>query len=119
MSKTFQDGLTRQVRMKKLREAIFSFDGKQADFAKVVNVEPSFLSQMKTGNKQVPDAVARNIEVALGKPRFWMDIDPSESYEAVMADHAKPAALKSASASLRPVMTCPCCHASFLVDSVE
>lgn len=49
-------------------------DGKtQADFARALDVEPAYVSQLVTGVREIGDKTGRKVERVAGKPEGWMD----------------------------------------------
>lgn len=52
------------------------FKGSRAEFAKAVDTDPNYLSQLLSATKPVAlgGKLARQIELALGKSKGWMDV---------------------------------------------
>lgn len=45
----------------------------QADFARELEVEPAYISQLLTGDRNIGDRTARKLEAMRGLPEGWMD----------------------------------------------
>lgn len=85
--------------------------GAMAAFARYHDMAPSFVSQMKSGSRDIGEVLARQLETRSGKPVRWMDdkrhlIDMSDSGQVdfvdvaltlyrASPDHAKDALLKA------------------------
>lgn len=104
------------VRLERLRAAIQEYPGKQVDFSSLIRVDPSFLSQMKSGKANVPNDVARRIEAVLGKPHLWMDTPISDDTISEPLASNPPLLAYSASSEQRYVVSCPCCNALIVFD---
>lgn len=63
---------------------------RQSDFARQLETSPSHLSQMKKGNRNIGNELARKIEERMGKPRGWMDSPQGWSKELVNTDAVLP-----------------------------
>lgn len=50
-------------------------DGIIERFAALADQNPSYLSQIRTGNRGMGNRVARRIETTLGLPDAWMDVN--------------------------------------------
>lgn len=48
-------------------------DGEIAELARKTGQDPSYLSQIKNGHRNLGNAAARNLEKALEKPKGWLD----------------------------------------------
>lgn len=65
----------------------------QKDFCAEAGIEPSYLSQLKGGQKQFGSELARKIEERLGKSRGWLDVqngapEPKEDHGLLALSHA-------------------------------
>lgn len=78
------------IRRENLRHLIDKepFNSSRAEFAKAVDTDPNYLSQLLSHTKPVPmgRSLARQIEVALGKPKGWMD---QQHYNVVPVDFSR------------------------------
>ncbi|MBN3839242.1 hypothetical protein [Burkholderia sp. Ac-20349] len=54
---------------------------KIADFCRVIQIQPSYYSQVKRGTKVIGDDLAARIETALELPQGWMDTPHNRSEE--------------------------------------
>lgn len=71
MAKTDRE-TRRTIRVSRLRVLIREAGG-QKDLAKALDVEPNYISQLKSGKKSFGEEVARSIEGKLKKPLGWLD----------------------------------------------
>lgn len=58
-------------------EERFSGGGRQRQLAEVVGCDPTYISRLINGYKQLGEGLAREFERKLGKPRYWFDRDES------------------------------------------
>lgn len=65
----------------------------QAEFARSLEVDPAYISQLVTGVREVGDKTARKIERLKGEPTGWMDV-PHSPLPALVGN--EPAAVKIA-----------------------
>jgi transcriptional regulator with XRE-family HTH domain len=64
------------IRRDNLREIIDKdFDGTQTRLAEALKLQPNLVSRWLHGTKNIGDAVARKIETAARKPKYWLDTD--------------------------------------------
>lgn len=70
-----------------------STKGLQTAFAAEMQVSPSLWSLLKSGQRQVGEKLARQVEVAFKLPRGWLD----EKHEAVVVSDAKASFLEMCS----------------------
>jgi hypothetical protein len=66
--------------------------GMEQSFAQLLQIKPSAWSMIKTGARPVGDKLARQFEVALGKPSGWLDevqaeqgVSPAEQHLMALA----------------------------------
>lgn len=83
----------RDVRQQNFIRLLREFDGKQREFADLIDESPSFVSQWKSGGRPIPDDTARAIEAAMGKPFLWLDELHGGRLAAASADNATRARL--------------------------
>jgi SOS-response transcriptional repressor LexA len=60
---------TRKDRLKTLVDV----EGSTASFARKYGLDPTYISQMLNGHRNIGEKTARKIEVATGKPTGWLD----------------------------------------------
>lgn len=64
------------IRRYNLRDIIDrDFGGTQTRLAERMEIQPNLVSRWLKGTKTIGDSVARKIEVAARRPRFWLDSD--------------------------------------------
>lgn len=44
-------------------------------FAKVLEISPSYWTQLKTRRRHIGETLARQFEKHMGKPKHWLDVD--------------------------------------------
>ena len=64
-----------KIRRDNLRVVIADLSSTQSDIADALNLTPTELSKLKSGDKEISDSACGRIECELGKPRGWMDRD--------------------------------------------
>lgn len=66
--------LVRPIRRERMRYLMrHRFDDKQADLAAKLGCQPDYISRCLSGDKNIGEEFARNIEDACGLPCYWMD----------------------------------------------
>lgn len=74
----------KEVRLTNFLKLSESYE-KIADFCKVIQIAPSYYSQVKRGTKVIGDEIAERVENALGLPHGWMDTTHSTEAEQIKA----------------------------------
>lgn len=63
----------KEIRRENLNGLIGASEGKIARLARATGQDPSTLSQIKNGHRDMGHDIARSLEAALEKPKGWMD----------------------------------------------
>lgn len=71
--------VVQQVRRKRLGQLITE-NKTQEHLASILDVTPSYLSQLNSGHRPISEKTARRFERVCGKRSGWMDFDSSADY---------------------------------------
>jgi hypothetical protein len=91
-------GMTREELRRENARKLASGKGGKADFARLVSMEPSQVSQLIGPNpkKNIGNSIARRIERAYGLPEGWLDVEHPDT--AMRDDEEEPAVVPSTKA---------------------